>query len=99
MGETEYNLLSQNCQHFCTECRFNVSKSTEVKILFELFFCYNCIFLNFFDNLKKKVETVKKVGMVALGAAVIGGLAAFAAYKSCSNKNKEKEEKEKRITS
>ena len=40
---------------------------------------------------QKKVDTAKKVGLAALGLAVVGGIAAFAAYKSASNNKKEKE--------
>ncbi len=36
LGEKGYNLVVNNCQHFATECRNDVSKSHEV-----LFF--NCI--------------------------------------------------------
>jgi len=30
IGETQYNLLVDNCQHFCFKCRNNVEESPEV---------------------------------------------------------------------
>ena len=32
LGETEYNVVTKNCQHFATECRYGQSRSTEVDI-------------------------------------------------------------------
>ena len=32
LGETEYNILFDNCQHFCFYCRYGIGKSPEVKL-------------------------------------------------------------------
>lgn len=30
LGESNYGLLTDNCQHFCTKCRYGTARSIEV---------------------------------------------------------------------
>ena len=52
LGETKYNLLTDNCEHFCTECKIGKSISVQVNIRslrYQLscqpFLNYNCDFV------------------------------------------------------
>ena len=38
LGNSEYHLLVDNCQHFCTDCRYDKRESAEIRNLTNGFF-------------------------------------------------------------
>ena len=58
IGIENYNLLSANCQNFCAECRYKISKSNEVDFFFKSLMIASSLFLgyklvNFYVNRNK----------------------------------------------
>ena len=86
MGEEGYDLVTKNCQHFATECRYDVSKSHGV--FRNYFISLQYFIFKFFIFFIKVTTSIN----VSTGIAIAGaGVALLAFLWPKKNTKKEKE--------